>query len=390
MREIRRSVKLGEVADIRWGDTSTTKASYVPAGFLAYSATGPDGFLDHFDHQGPGIVLSAIGAQCGKSWFADGHWSCIKNTIYVKGLPEHADTRFLFYATSVPDFWPKRGAAQPFISQGDARAKELLLPSLATQRRIASILGAYDDLIELNRRRITLLEEIARGLFEEWFVHFRFPGHDNLGRAETPEGLVPDGWRRVRFDQLAREVRDGISPAEVPAETPYVGLEHIPRRSVTLDAWGRADEVVSTKLRFRRGDVLFGKIRPYFHKVAWAPFDGVSSSDAIVFRASAPGWAGLVLAVASSAQFVAHAVQTSNGTKMPRANSSVLAGYPVPVPPEALLLRFNEAVIGWTELAATLNATNRRLAASRDLLLPRLISGNLSIAVAERVLENAA
>jgi type I restriction enzyme S subunit len=282
------------------------------------------------------------------------------------------------------------GAAVPGINLGILKALPVVLPPLSVQDRIASVLGAYDDLIEVNRRRIALLEEMARRLFEEWFVHFRFPGHKGVPLASADEATLPQGWRSVPFGSIAADVRDGIDPSEVDAATPYVGLEHIPRRSTTLSDWGRSDEVTSLKLQFRRGDVLFGKIRPYFHKVAWAPAAGVSSSDAIIFRSRSAEHAGLVLAVASSDQFVAHSVQTSNGTKMPRANSGVLAQYHVPLAPDPLLRRFNGAVLAWTELAATLNATNRRLAASRDLLLPRLISGELSVATAEPKLEAAA
>src|SRR5262245_46846900 len=109
--------RLGDICEVRWGDTSKTKAAYTPEGFVAYSASGPDGVMPHYDHEGPGVVLSAIGAQCGRTWFATGKWSCIKNTIFIKPKARGIDARFLFYVTSSPDLWPKRGAAQPFISQ---------------------------------------------------------------------------------------------------------------------------------------------------------------------------------------------------------------------------------------------------------------------------------
>jgi type I restriction enzyme S subunit len=208
--------------------------------------------------------------------------------------------------------------------------------------------------------------------------------------VESPEGPLPEGWNCARFDSLAVEVRDAVDPRNIKGETPYVGLEHISRRSTTLSECGRADSVKSLKLKFRTGDVLFGKIRPYFHKVAWAPFEGVTSSDTIVFRSRSSTFAGLVLSVASSDQFVAHSVRTSNGTKMPRANPAVLARYAVPLPPGDLLEKFNASVLASIELAASLNAANKRLAASRDLLLPRLMSGELSISAADRELEDAA
>jgi type I restriction enzyme S subunit len=279
------------------------------------------------------------------------------------------------------------GARTPILNKSAFCNLKLKLPPLPVQQRIASILGAYDDLIEVNRRRIALLEEVARRLFEEWFVRFRFPSHNNYPTITTSDRPMPKGWRCVELGALCSEIRDAVSPADVNGDTPYVGLEHIPRRSTTLDARGRADEVTSTKLRFRTADVLFGKIRPYFHKVVFAPFDGVSSSDAIVIRSRTRDLVGLVLSVVSSDRFVAHAVATSNGTKMPRANWGVLARYLVPIGPDEVMKLFNEAVVTRVELAASLNGANIRLAASRDLLLPRLISGELSLGAAERELD---
>lgn len=281
------------------------------------------------------------------------------------------------------------GSATPIINKTSFGNIRLSVPPLETQRRIASILGAYDDLIEVNRRRIAVLEEMARGLFEEWFVRFRFPGHEAVPILDTQDGPLPEGWTWGAFHDLAREVRQMVSPDDVPPDTPYVGLEHMPRRSFTLDQHGQAEEVSSLKSHFQRGDILFGKIRPYFHKVIWAGFDGVSSTDAIVWRPVA-GFAAQALATASSDAFVAYSVQTSNGTKMPRANTRVLAEYRCALASSDISCRFENTVGPMVELCATLQAVSRRLAASRDLLLPRLISGQLSVTEAERELEEAA
>src|SRR6266699_6581356 len=86
------------------------------------------------------------------------------------------------------------GAATPILNKSAFSAISIDVPPLPIQRRIASVLGAYDDLIEVNRRRIALLEEMTLGLFEEWFVRFRFPGHETVPIAETPDGLLPGGW----------------------------------------------------------------------------------------------------------------------------------------------------------------------------------------------------
>ena len=203
-------VRLGEIADVRWGDTSTTKKSYSDRGFTAFSAKGPDGFLPYADFDRTGVVVSAIGADCGKTWLAKGKWSCIKNTIRFWSIDAKVDTEYLYWVTRNPLIWPKRGSAQPFISQTDARNMEVQVPPLLEQRRIAHILGTLDDKIELNRRMNETLEEMARAIFKDWFVDFGPVRAKMEGReAYLPEeiwrlfpdrlvasemGEVPEGW----------------------------------------------------------------------------------------------------------------------------------------------------------------------------------------------------
>lgn len=137
-------VRLGQYTNLNWGDTKTTKASYVLSGYQAYSASGPDGLLDHYDYDCEGIVLSAIGADCGKTWFAKGKWSCIKNTIRFWSISNELDNAFLFFATNKKEFWPRRGGAQPFIPQGDARNCTIPLPPMAQQQQFVSIAEQAD------------------------------------------------------------------------------------------------------------------------------------------------------------------------------------------------------------------------------------------------------
>ena len=133
-------VKLSQIADIGWGDLSVTKKSYVESGYTAYSATGADGFLPYFDYDQDGIVVSAIGANCGKIWRAHGKWSCIKNTmrIIIKDAPVSLD--YLYYFLSDPKVFPKRGSGQPFISKEDARDIEIAYPPIDEQHKIVELL----------------------------------------------------------------------------------------------------------------------------------------------------------------------------------------------------------------------------------------------------------
>ena len=286
---------------------------------------------------------------------------------YVGAIVESAEYK-RFIMTNIG------GAAQPNANAQVLTTFPILLPPLQVQRKISAVLSAYDDLIENNLRRIAILDEMVRLAYREWFLHLRFPGH-----AESANGTIPAGWELATLSQLATETRMSVNPQEVDGDTPYIGLEHLPRRCIALGDWSAASEVQSTKLRFNQGDILFGKIRPYFHKVAVAPVDGICSSDAIIIRPLDPKYYGIVLACVSSDEFVDHSTQTSQGTKMPRANWEVLLKYPVPVPPEPLLMKFDTFVTDIVGLLRNVVLHNRLLAQTRDLLLPRLISGELDL-----------
>jgi type I restriction enzyme S subunit len=261
----------------------------------------------------------------------------------------------------------------------DAEKLNIKLPTIAVQNRIGDILSTYDDLIENYTRRIMIMEQMAQMLYREWFVNFRFPGHEKVKLVDSEMGLIPQGWTASELGKLCGEVRRGVNPSDVPADTPYIGLEHMPRKSIALSEWGEAGQVQSTKLRFRRGEILFGKIRPYFHKVGVAPVDGVCSSDAIVIVPNSVGLFPVVLLCVSSDEFVLQATQTSQGTKMPRANWDVLCRYAVAMPERPLLDRFNAAITPMVELINNLLFRNRTLRTTRDMLLPKLVSGEVSV-----------
>jgi type I restriction enzyme S subunit len=314
--------------------------------------------------------------------------SCLLNQRAGKVIltdQKKCDLGFLYYYLTMVSLrgdiaaMASGAASQANVSPGQVESLWIELPLLDDQVRVAAILSTYDDLIENNARRIEILEEMARRLYDEWFVQLRFPGHEETGLRETDLGCAPDGWANSTLGEIADEIRDAIHPSRVDPETPYVGLEHLPRKSITLREWGRSDSVSSGKLSFRCGDVLFGKIRPYFHKVAIAPFDGICSSDTILIRPKEDSLLGIVLCCSSSDQFVDYATQTSNGTKMPRADWKVLKDYPVLIPSNEILAEFNGFVLGVVNQARSLMLKNKNLRTQRDLLLPKIISGEIEL-----------
>lgn len=252
-------------------------------------------------------------------------------------------------------------------------------PSLPMQKKISQILGAYDKKIENNNRIIKNLEDILQTIFDEWFIKFRFPDHGGVTMVDsgTEFGATPVGWEVKTFGDIAIDKRQQVDPNLVDKNTPYIGLEHIPRNSIVMSGWGNASDVVSTKLLFEKGDVLFGKIRPYLHKVIIACMSGITSSDTIVISASEKKYSALVLMMASSINFVSHATATSQGTQMPRADWKSLAKYPIVIPNSKILNSFNNIAERLFEEMNRLMFQNRNLATSRDLLIPRLVINNL-------------
>jgi len=160
---------------------------------------------------------------------------------------------------------------------------------------------------------------------------------------------------------------------------PYIGLEHMPRRSIALSEWGRAGDVTSNKFKFQRGEILFGKLRPYFHKVGIAPINGVCSTDVLVVAPKNPEDFGLVLGYISSEDFVNSVNAASEGTKMPRTNWDTMARYPITIPDGKLAADFTAMVQPMIEKIQNNIDQSRTLAALRDALLPRLMSGEVRV-----------
>jgi type I restriction enzyme S subunit len=284
---------------------------------------------------------------------------------------------FLRWLVRGPQWWEQIGK---FINVGaifdslkcaDVPNFELRIPSLPEQRAIAHILGTLDDKIELNRRMNETLEAMARAIFRSWFVDFEL-------------GEIPASWELGCLGDVAEHSRRSIQPDLIDPDTPYIALEHMPKRCIALSDWGMAEGLESNKFRFKTGEILFGKLRPYFHKVGVAPVDGVCSTDIVVVVPKADDWFGFVLFHVSSDAFVEHTNACSTGTKMPRTNWGDMASYSLPIPPKPVAQAFTKQVRPAVDRITAGIHESRTLAALRDTLLPKLISGELHIKDAER------
>jgi type I restriction enzyme S subunit len=309
-------------------------------------------------------------------YFLEQDYWPLNTALYVIDFKGN-DPKFLaYFLRNTLRGYQSEKAAVPGVDRNVLHEIKVRAPDRTTQLRIRDHLAAYDDLIDNNRRRMALLEESARLLYREWFVRLRFPGYEH---TRVVAG-VPEGWKRKTLGDLCSEIRESVSPDAIEPDTPYIGLEHLPRRSIALCDWGRAEQVTSNKHRFRAGEILFGKIRPYFHKVGVAFVDGVASSDAIVIRPNNPLHHGLVLMTVASDEFVADTSQSmKEGSKMPRADWKQMQRYPTPLPPDGLLDSFESVIQPIVEQLKALTFATIKLRAARDLLLPRLMSGEITV-----------
>lgn len=284
----------------------------------------------------------------------------------------------------------------PYLSLVDQLALRIELPPIKTQLGIIDVLGVLDAKIELNRRMSDTLEAVARALFKSWFADF----HPVRAKAEgyptgLPENITalfpsslnadgfPEGWQGQAgsIGELSRSV---INPADVDPATPYIGLEHFQKRKLIIERNGSAEHVESAKIPFCTGDFLFGKLRPYFHKVAIAPLDGICSSDIFVFRPCSAVPRTFLYLSFSQADFVESASNASSGTRMPRADWSYMRRLSAILPSPDVLAAFDKIVSPHVDAMLARASQSRTLAALRDTLLPKLISGDLRIADAEQ------
>lgn len=181
-----------------------------PGGEGKFPAYGSNGIIGGSDEHrfSDGIIIGRVGAYCGSVQYCPGKFWASDNTIVAKPKNDKFDVRYLFYLLNELKLNNYAGgAAQPLVTQTVLKQVEGFAPQIETQRNIASILSAYDDLIENNTRRIKILEEMARMIYREWFVNFCFPGHEKVKMVDSPHGMIPEGWEVVKVGNLLAKIQ---------------------------------------------------------------------------------------------------------------------------------------------------------------------------------------
>jgi len=375
-----------------------------------YGASGVVDQVDNYLFDGEYLLIAEDGENLRTrntpvAFLARGKFSVNNHAHIVRGNSE-ADTRFLMYALSSADISGYlTGSTMPKLTQGNMNRIPLLTPLLPEQRAIAHILGTLDDKIELNRRMNETLEEMARALFKSWFIDFdpirakaegRDPGlpkpladlfPDSFEDSEL--GEIPKEWKIGRFGDVVEQLRDQENPLSSPDELfHHFSIPAFDEGQSPKPEYG--ESIRSLKSRVLVGVILLSKLNPEIERV-WMvdvrPGErAVCSTEFLVLRALSPFTRSYVYCLARSPLFRQQIEGLVTGTSKShqRAQVDSILNLAVVVPPSSIVVAFDHSADSLLARTLECRRESRTLAALRDALLPKLISGELRVKDAER------
>jgi type I restriction enzyme S subunit len=313
--------------------------------------------------------------------------------IVLSGKKGISDNLFVYYLARKPEF--RNYAIQQMEgSTGRQRVPAkaiskfpLYLPSLPEQRAIASILGALDDKIELNRKMNETLEAMAKALFKSWFVDFDLGHHKEW--QDSPLGRIPKKWKVARVSGAfeinpSRPIAKGLQYA-------YIDMASLPTASARVTNVTYR-EFTGSGSKFKNGDVLFARITPCLENGKTALVDflsaddyGWGSTEFIVFSAKEPLNPWFVYCVARNQEFREHAIRAMSGTSgRQRVEIGCFNNFSIVIPPAEIATKFADIVKPWFTQMKTNDEQSHTLAGIRDALLPKLLSGEIHLKDSER------
>lgn len=332
-----------------------------------------------------GDLIYAREAPAGNvALITEGQEVCLgQRTVLLRPNPKIADSRFLTYFLLAPEqknrlLGTAIGATVTHVYLPAIRSLVISLPPLPVQRHIADILSAYDDLIENNRRRIAILEETARLAYRKWFVEFHFPGHEHVPMVDG----IPVGWKRVHLGDCIATNQQSYRVIGLPPEINYIDISSVKegrilekRRMLSQDAPGRA------RRKAQSGDVIWSNVRPNLKSYALIlepeANDVFSTGFTILTPRDIP-YSFLYLLV-STDEFVAYLDNMVTGVTYPAVRPCDFEQAELILPGSGLLARFHTLFEPLFSQCAVLAHQNAVLAAVRDMLLPRLMKGEVNL-----------
>ena len=312
--------------------------------------------------------------------------------------------RWLRYWLESPEFSAQalasKGATDmaDYINLRDQRRMRITVPPLCVQHRVAEVLGTVDDLIASNCRRIELLEQMAQAIYGEWFVHFRYPGHEDAALVDSALGPIPEGWEVRQIVAIAGTARNSVTGGPFGSKLgrkDYVDGGVPVLRGANLRVGGGFDETdvvfvseeKAAALRgslARRGDVIVTQ-RGTLGQVGLIPprsrFDQylLSQSQMKITVDSAAATAEFIYAQFRTPETTGRFIAQAMSSGVPHVNLALLREFEVLLPPLAVQAAFIEALAPLSSQESSLREQNRVLMSIRDLLLPRLVTGEIDV-----------
>ena len=343
-----------------------TKSQQTLGEIPVYSSSGLSSWHNEAMAQGPGVIIGRKGTL-GSVHYSPGNYWPHDTTLWSKSLRNN-NPKFVYYALKCLGLERFNvGGANPTLNRNHIHRLPIFIPDRTTQEAIVAVLAAYDDLIENNRRRTARLEEAARLLYREWFVHLRFPGHQHV---KVVDG-VPEGWIRGRLgDVCVNRDRMRIPLSVVEREKrrgpyPYYGAASV------LDYVDGYIFDGRYLLMGEDGTVITDRGTPMLQLVEgqfWV------NNHAHVLSGTELS-VELLYCALSEYRIQGHVT----GVAQPKITQQNMNRIPMLVPPAALKNAFQDAVAASFDLRFTLERQNVKLADARDLLLPRLMNGELAV-----------
>ena len=344
---------LGDIVVLQRG-FDLAKSKRTPGPFPILSAGKQGGTHVNAKVEGPGFAIGRATNLGKPQWSESDYWP-LNTTLFAKDFKGN-NPRWLFHLFEILDLTGyDSGSVQPMLNRNYIEKVPVRVPPRDVQNAIVEVLGALDDKIAANNEVVSASNELIR----------------NLYRA------LPTSSHSL--NDVASLAKNNEQPGQFLPDKRLIGLEHFDSKSLWLQRSSTPETATSTKTKFQTGDTLFGKLRPYFHKVAIAPFDGYCSTDILVLRAKNPLHSSLVAAAANSDAVVQQAVNSSNGTRMPRAKWNDIESCPIPDPDAPATLEFIDFAATLIQDATARLEENKALAKTRDELLPLLMSGKISV-----------
>ncbi len=348
--------------------------------------------------RGPGVIIGRKGSL-GTTFFSEGDYWPHDTTLWVRDFHGNVAMFTYYFLKTLGLERYDAGASNPSLNRNHVHKIEVRWPGREIQERISEILSAYDALIANNLRRIQLVEQMAKAIYREWFVYFRFPGHEGAARAQASPGPIPESWETRPLGEVC-DIQDGDW-----IETKDQGGADY--RLVQISNIGVGMFVEAGKYRFisqetfdrlrcselRNGDILIARMPTPIGR-AWLvsemPWRMVTAVDVAIVRTDPARCDAAFLAAQWNDEAVLDRLaKQASGTTRPRITRREMAAFDVLLPPVALQLRFGNTARNHLALIECLRRQAANLRAMRDLLLPRLMSGQLTLPVAEAAIPAA-